>query len=81
MRPIGRSRNAVRMLARYAIARTLQQRSLRQTLQVESSYLLCLRPTQLLAYGQKCVVLLNLSSGFKWNPNVLATIGQQPSLV
>ena len=34
---------------RYASAQTLHQRSLRQILQVESSYLLCSWPTQLLA--------------------------------
>ena len=37
-------------VSRYAGARTLQQRSLRQILQVESFYLLCSRPTQLLAH-------------------------------
>lgn len=52
VRSIGRSRNAVRVFSRYAIPRTLKQRSLRQALQVESSYLLCSRPTPLLAYMQ-----------------------------
>jgi hypothetical protein len=37
-------------VSRYAGARTLQQRSLRQILQVESSYLLCSRPTLLLTH-------------------------------
>jgi hypothetical protein len=49
-------------VSRYAGARTLQQRSLRQTLQVELSYLLRSRPTQLLAHIKSCVVLPNLSS-------------------
>ena len=41
-------------VSRYANARTLQQRSSRQSLQVESSYLLCQRPTQLLAPLKVC---------------------------
>jgi hypothetical protein len=45
-RPLPERRSCV---SRYASARTLQKRSLRQFLQVESSYLLCHRPTQLLA--------------------------------
>jgi hypothetical protein len=39
-------------VSRYASARTLQQRSPRRTLQVESLHLLCLRPAQLLAHVQ-----------------------------
>src|ERR1700704_153117 len=49
-------------VSRYADARTLRQRSLRQILQVESFYLLCSRPTQLLALIQSCAVLPTLSS-------------------
>jgi hypothetical protein len=49
-------------VSRYAGARTLQQRSLRQTLQVESSYLLCQRPRNCLAHIKSWVVLPNLSS-------------------
>ena len=45
MRPIGRSRERRSYVSRYADARSSQQRSLRQILQVESSYLLCSRPT------------------------------------
>jgi hypothetical protein len=48
-RPLPESRPYV---SRYAGARTLQQRSLRQILQVESFYLLCSRPAQLLAMAK-----------------------------
>jgi len=41
MRPIGRSRNVVRMLAATLVPEPWTARSLRQTLQVESSNLLC----------------------------------------
>ena len=58
-RPLPERRSCV---SRYASARVLQKRSLRQILQVESFYLLCLRPTQLLAHRQSCVVLPCLSS-------------------
>lgn len=61
VRTLGRSRNAVRVFSRCAIPRTLKQRSLRQALQVESSYLLCSRPTSLLAYIRSCGVPTNLS--------------------
>ena len=46
-RPLPERRSCV---SRYASARTLQKRSLRRILQVESSYLLCQRPTKLLAH-------------------------------
>jgi hypothetical protein len=42
-------------VSRYAGARTLQQRSLRHTSQVESSYLLCSGPTQLLAHNKSAL--------------------------
>jgi len=64
-------------VSRYAGARTLQKRSLRQILQVESSCLLCLRPTQLLAYAQKCVLLPNLSRTLP--PNLRAGEERVPS--
>src|SRR5450631_1102735 len=72
-------------VSRYAGARTLQQRSLRQTLQVESSYLLCSRPTQLLTHIYRWVGLSNLSSNYRtgtdrvrdiWGP--LFAHGQRP---
>src|SRR5471030_2952994 len=52
-------------VSRYAGARTLQQRSLRQTLQVESFYLLCSRPTQLLAHiqGVACYPICQVTAG------------------
>ncbi|MGZ4972934.1 MAG: FAD binding domain-containing protein [Limisphaerales bacterium] len=48
-RPLPERRSCV---SRYASARTLQKRSLRRFLQVESSHLLCHRPAKLLAYVQ-----------------------------
>ena len=48
-------------VSRYAGARTLQKRSVRQTLQVESSYLLCSRASTIVGHLQTCVLLPNLS--------------------
>jgi hypothetical protein len=58
-RPLPERRPCV---SRYAGARTLQQRSLRQILQVESSYLLCSKANATVGLIITCVVLPNLSS-------------------
>ena len=76
MRPMGPSRNVVRMLAATLVPEHLQQRSLRRTLQVESFYLLCL--------GQPIVSHLNVGSAVpavKHQYVAPLMIRQQPSLV
>jgi hypothetical protein len=52
-RPLPERRSCV---SRYASARTLRQRSLRRSLQVESSYLLCLRANAIVGLSSRCVV-------------------------
>ena len=61
MRSISRSRKVGSYVSRYASARTLQQRSPRQILQVESFCPLLPWPTQLFA-KQRCAVPSSLSS-------------------
>jgi hypothetical protein len=62
MRPIRPLPERRPYVSRYAGARTLQQRSLRQILQVESSNLLCSKANAIIGQFLSCVGLPSLSS-------------------